>query len=103
MAYVYLDDVAEGMQRDYVKNRELLNMQAISSAAGDKLVTETSRESFVQDTRLIGAAVAQSLLGEDPLLANNALADNFAGGQPWTARPAPSNVDTTGSVATPKA
>lgn len=89
MAEDVLADVIGGVQRDYHQRRELRGQVADRSMSGDSILTESMRASFVQDNRLIGAAVAQSLLGEDPLLANNALADNFSGGQPWTARPAP--------------
>lgn len=89
MAEDVLADVIGGAQRDYHQRRELRGQIADRSMSGDTLLTETIRGNFANDNRITGAVVAQALLGEDPVLANSALADNFSGGQPWTARPAP--------------
>ena len=79
----YLDDVASGVQRDYHAGREQRAQVANRALAGDGLVAEQVRLNFATDNRLVGAAVAQALLGTNQYLAGATLADNSVAGQPF--------------------
>jgi hypothetical protein len=81
----YVDDVADGVQRDYHAARGRMQLAAEAAVSADRVINVQQNQNFVADTRLQGAVVAQALLGSDPALANETLAANSVARQPWDA------------------
>ena len=77
-----LDDVENNAQRAWATGNQVLNQQLTRMNAADQLNVDSSAKNFIVMNQSANAVIIQALLGSDPTLAANILAQRSAGAQP---------------------
>lgn len=77
-----LDDVENAAQRAWGSGNQVLNQQLVRMNAADQLNVDSSAKNFIVMNQSANAVIIQALLGSDPTLAANILAQRSAGAQP---------------------
>ncbi len=77
-----LDDVENAAQRAWGSGNQVLNQQLLRMNAGDQALADQNRNNFSIMNQSANAVIVQALLGSDPTLAANILAQRSAGAQP---------------------
>lgn len=77
-----LDDVENASQRSFQDGQQVFRQALIRMNSGDQNLAEMVRQDFNLSNQAAMGVIVQALLGSDPTLAANILAQRSAGAQP---------------------